>query len=61
MRVVFDAEGLEEITYEMDAPPRKNEVVRLRGDVYNVVEVIWRTRNEGDGLEPIVELHRSSL
>ncbi|WP_227377953.1 hypothetical protein [Haladaptatus halobius] len=61
MQVTIDANGVEELIYEMDIPPRKNEIVRLKGDVYNVVEVIWRETADGSGLEPVVELHRSSL
>ena len=40
-RSPIDANGIEEHTYEMDVPPRKNNIVRLNGDVYNVVEMIW--------------------
>jgi hypothetical protein len=61
MRVVFDPDGRKEVTYDMDVPPRQNEVVRLAGDVYVVAEVIWQKSDDGSGLAPVVDLHRSSL
>ncbi len=53
--------GLKERTYEMDMPPWKNEIVYLKDNIYNVMGVIWRETADSGGLEPVVELHRSSL
>ncbi|WP_458189110.1 hypothetical protein [Haladaptatus sp. NG-WS-4] len=61
MHVTFDPDGQKEVTYEMDVPPRQNEIVRLRDDVFVVADVIWRPSDDGSGLEPVVDLHRSSL
>ena len=51
MQITINADGLKERTHGIEFPPRKNEIVRLKGNVYNVVEVIWHQSDNDSIIE----------